>query len=157
MSGKKSANSVTRISEARHGEDEYLLLPEDNDLFVRTGRQIIAACQLGISVELWLNELSAAMKKAHDWAKERPAQVRSCYCSPRGGSVVFFVAPQSEQFDFDLADSMADLNLDLLKTFNLGLIEVRQIPWAEFDRFVDPESGKRLYGEHFQPPTSVGA
>ncbi len=157
MTDQVGKNSVTRISEADHGNDEYLLHPESNDLFVRTGRQIIAGCQLGISVELWLNELSSVMKRVHEWSDKYHDRIRTCYCAPSAGSVVFFFAPPSDRFDFDLADSLVELNLEVRRSFNVGMVEMRQVPWAEFDRFVDLEAGKRVYGDHFRPSPTVEA
>jgi len=150
MADPTGKDQFQRIREATDGETPYVLHPENNDLFVRTGKQIIASCQLTISLDLWLNELSAMMKEVHDWAGHRADRIRTCYCVPQGPSIVFFFSPQSNQFDFDLADELAAFNLHLRK-FNIGMAEVRQVPWREFDRFVNPTSSRWLYGEQFRP------
>ncbi len=159
MKAKEEKNNIQCIHERKDGNTSYLLHPEDNDLFVRTGRQVIASCQLGISLELWLNELSSMMKAVHDWANVHAGHVRACYCAPQGTSVVFFFAPKSEQFDFDLADELAAFNLELLRTYNVGMAEMRQIPWSEFDRFVNPTAAtnRLIYGEQLKPLEAVDA
>ena len=68
-----------------------------------------------------------------------------------------FFSPKSTAFDFELADCLSVLNLELIQRFNVGTVEVHQIPWNEIDRFVDTESTKLIYGEHYKPPEAVEA
>lgn len=152
----QSAETPSKIDARADSDRTFVIAPENQDLFVRTGQQIIAHCQLGISVELWLIEIGALAERAREWCQQRPA-VRSCYCAPRGARVIFFVAPVAESFDFDLADAMALFTLDLLKSFNVGAIELLQVPWDNFDRFIDPETAQHVYGEPYQQPQSVDA
>lgn len=147
--GKKE----THLYEGRDGDAQFVFHPEDNDLFVRTGQQIISHCRLGISLGLWFEELNDTLAEVAAWASARAAQVRACCCSPKGAKVVFFFAPTGGAFDFDLADDLAKLNDDLLKKFNVGMIELHQVPFAELDRFVDVEGTKVVYGE--QPRSST--
>ena len=86
------------------------------------------------------------------WSEERAAKVRACYCSPLGAKVVFFFFPSSGTFDFALANELAELNLTLCNTFNVGTIETHQIPWADADRFLNLEASRRVYGEPLHPP-----
>lgn len=155
----KEKNNLQSIAEGKDGDTSYLLHPADNDLFIRTGRQIISSCKVTISLELWLNELSAMMKKVHDWAASQASRIRTCYCAPQGMSIVFFFSPKTNQFDFDLADELAILNKKLLQEFNVGMVEMRQIPWDEFDRFVNPitTTTKHIYGQQLQPLAAVEA
>ncbi|HXE54419.1 MAG TPA: hypothetical protein VN541_15460 [Tepidisphaeraceae bacterium] len=152
----KSKNKV-HIDAALDGAREFVLHPESNDLFVRTGKQVIEACQLGISVEVWLTELSGMLERVIRWAGERATRVRSCFVSPAGSKTVLFFVPTSEQFDFDLADELTDLTSELLKEYNVGMVELGQIPWAELDRFLDPRTAIHIYGEQQEPHRSVEA
>ena len=87
----------------------FLLRPKDNDLFVRTGEEIIASCRLGISVELWLQELASMHEHVRDWCHQHHDRVRRCYLTGRDGRVVLFFVPSCERFDFDLADELTGL------------------------------------------------
>jgi len=142
-----AATEPVKIQEDRDGERRFLLHPENDDLFVRTGKQVIDACRLGISVELWLQELRGMFSDVAKWATERKQKIRGCYASPRAARVTLFFIPTAEQFDFDLADELTELNTRLVKQFNIGMIETHQIPWAEWDRFLDPESARAIYGD----------
>ncbi|MFA7236228.1 MAG: hypothetical protein WC058_05120 [Phycisphaeraceae bacterium] len=55
---KPSKPAPVTIRNDVDGDRPLILHPEDNDLFVRTGRQVIDACGLHIGVELWLREMN---------------------------------------------------------------------------------------------------
>src|SRR5437588_8140304 len=107
----------------RENESRVLLHPEDDDLFVRTGRQVIEACRLGIGIELWLSELDSMLQTVRDWAGKHASRIRTCFCAPRGSQIALYFSPALNRFDFDLADELANLNGKLVKDFNIGMIE----------------------------------
>lgn len=139
------------------GGCEVVLHPEDNDLFVRTGKQVIDACRLGISVEVWVEEVTAMLGHVRAWAEAQNGRVRAAYCVPRGTRVVLFFVPASDAFDFDLADALAAINVELMKRFNVGTIEVRQVPWSEVDRFLDTSRFRAVYGDQAEPHRPVAS
>lgn len=155
MASTHPKSQTESIDHARDGDRPYLLTPPTRDLFIQTGKQIIDACQLGISVELWLQELGDMCDEVANWTKVN-SRVRSCYCSPSGPRITFFFAPASQRFDFDLADELADLVLALHK-FNVGMVELQQIPWGEMDRFLNVEIAKHISGEEHSPSGTVEA
>ena len=141
-----------------HNDDnEIVLHPEDNDLFTRTGKQVIEACRLGISVEVWLDEFKDMLAYASQWSRVHASHVRSCFCTPVGARDTLFFSPMGESFDFGLAEKLTDLNADLINKFNLGMVEVRQIPWSQLDRFLDPEKARVVYGDRPEPHQAVDA
>src|SRR5688500_15106340 len=116
MASTKAGDNLVRVTP--DGRKTFVLHPEDDDLFVRSGQQVIDACQLGISVELWVDEVQAMAERLAGWSRTRADKVRSCHLAFRGGRVAVFIVPSSGRFDFDLADEIADLNTDLVKSFN---------------------------------------
>ena len=143
--GKSEVRST--IDEARDAVREFVIRPADKDLFVRTGAQIIDSCRLRISFELWFEEVQSMVERVRTWAEQRTDRVRACYCSPGGKRVTIFVVPSAGRFDFDLADEVVDLNTSLVKDFNVGRVEVGQVPWNELGRFVNVETAIHVYGE----------
>ncbi len=71
-----------------------------------------------------------------EWGAARSAQVQACYVSPRSTRIALFFVPRAGRYDFDLADALTDLNSDLVRRFNVGMIEIQQVPADEVDRFV---------------------
>jgi hypothetical protein len=139
--------STSATSVHVHDGGDVVLHPEDNDLFMRTGKQVIEACRLGISIEVWIDEFNNMMSEVARWAKEHAASVRSCHCVPLGPRITLFFSPQGDSYNFDLAENLAELNAELIKKFNVGMVEVRQIPFAQIDRFLDPEKARLVHGD----------
>ena len=124
---ESNTSGQLRISE---GDPRIILHPSDNDLFVQTGKQVIDACKLNISIEVWKHELTAMFNHVVQWAQEWTAHIQSIHVAPRSTKTVVFISPTSDTFDFDLADEMANLNIHLLKTYNIGMVEILQIPFG---------------------------
>jgi hypothetical protein len=157
MTQAKGKKTPVSIDEATDGSRPVVLRPENNDVFVRTGKQVIAGCSLGISLELWLDELNSLIALVMDWAKEHSKSVDACYIEPRPRCIMLFFVPVSASFDFDLADELVVLNAKLIKNFNVGMVETHQIPSSELDRFLNPPMARQIYGESRKPHSPVEA
>lgn len=149
----KSQTGTFRIDSEQDGERTFLLR-ENDDIYLRSGAQIIASCKLGLNVEAWMQEFQLAMEHIAAWASKNPS-VRSCYFGPPGSHLSLFFFPKSESFDFDLAFQLADLQAEVTRNFNVGAVELHQIPWREWERFLSVESSRWVYGEKFKPCESV--
>lgn len=144
---KLPSQSTGHIHLDKDGERAYVLNPGNDDLFVRTGRQIILDCQLNISIEVWRKELSDMFDHVSQWSREHASQVEACYALPRGAKIVLFFVPTSPGYHFDLGDELTTLDMELARQFNVGVIEVGQIPGHEVARFIDPDTTRRVYGQ----------
>jgi len=147
MADTKATGKSVRIHEGRDRETQFLFHPDDNDLFMRTGQQVINACRLDISVELWMSEIKSMLQEVREWSGTYSEKVRSCHCVPRSSQLVLFFCPTADEFDFDLADELVTLNLHLQQTYNVGMVETQQIPWGEAQRFLYPEMASWVYGD----------
>lgn len=147
----QTPNHAVLVDSSQDADRRYVIKPEDNDLFVLTGRQVILACQLGISVQLWLKELQAMEEAVRDWCSSRAGRVSGCFLVPRGDKLVLYITPISSQYDFDLADEMTDLSMTLAREYRIGFVDLYQIPGGETQRFFNPKSARQLYG---QPSTA---
>lgn len=150
MTETRTGQEPIHLRECENGESQIVIHPEDDDLFVRTGRQVIDACRLDISIELWVQEFRSMVEQVRSWAEERAGQVRCCYCVPRSTRMVLFFCPATAQFDFALADELVELNLALRQDFNVGVVEVQQIPWDEASRFFQSDAARWVYGQRMQ-------
>jgi hypothetical protein len=143
------------IDEEADGTRKVVLRPDNNDIFVQTGKQVIAACSLGISLDLWLDEVGSLIHFVTAWTEKRAASITSCFVEPRPRCIMLFFVPASDSFDFDLADELVKLNSRLIKDFNVGLVETHQIPESELDRFLNPPMAKQIYGNAGQSHNPV--
>jgi len=83
------------------------------------------------------------------WIESHTDAVAACYASPLTTRVAVFVIPSGDQFNFDLATELAELNGTLVTKYNVGMIEIRQIPRDEVGRFVPSQGFRRIYGPDF--------
>ncbi|MGB7158801.1 MAG: hypothetical protein WBD40_12080 [Tepidisphaeraceae bacterium] len=157
MPNPKTQPDALRLHADHDADRQVVVHPKDDDLFVLTGRQAIQACQLGISIELWLNEFESMLRHVEGWASEHADKVVECFAMPRDARVVLFVIPSSPHYDFDLADELVELNTHLMKAFNIGMVELHQVPEAEVERFLDPSHAKRIYGRPGEARPAVEA
>ena len=141
----KQTGSKPYIREDVDGEREFVFHPKDNDLFVRTGRQVIYGCRLDISIEVWFKECDAMFEDISRWAAKRADRILACYAVPRGVGIGLFFVPRSESFDFDLSEDLADLTSKLMHTFNVGPVEIHQIPDGEKSRFIGSNTACEVY------------
>lgn len=139
---KKDYSHIYELGEERR---EFVLHPENNSNFVRTGRQIIEACQFDISISDWCEELKNMLEKVAIWSKKHADKVLACFATTYGAGIGLFFIPQSETFDFDLADELAQLTLILVRKFKVGMVESHQIPVSELDRFLIRENTCVVY------------
>jgi hypothetical protein len=151
------SKQTTNAKHIREGDEDYLLHPSDNDLFARTGKQIIEACQLSISIAVWLDELNRMLLDVKQWCDARSERIQTCLAEGRGSELLLFFVPHGSQFNFDLADELADLNRSLVTDFNIGMVEVGQIPSGELGRFMDLEKVRIVYGRIPEASATVGA
>lgn len=133
------------VREDADADRQYVFHPKDDDLFIRTGRQVIYACRLDISIEVWTQECESMYEEVSNWAAQRADRILACYAVPRGIGIGLFFVPRSESFDFDLAEELADLTSKLVRTYNVGPVEIHQIPDDEKVRFIGSNTAREVY------------
>lgn len=157
MTADAKKQSPTHVYESQDGDRNFVFHLAENDIFIRTGRQLIEASELNISIDLWREELDLMFGYVKKWCEEHATNIRACLCEPRRARLVLHFLPKTGGFDFDLADGLADLDMHLSRNFkNVGLVEAGQIPWDEMDRFVNHNVSFVIYGEIPGTQGSVG-
>jgi hypothetical protein len=150
-------NEVSLTTHIRESDSSIVLHPENQDLFTRTGKQIIAACQMDISVQVWLDELQSMFAEVSEWCTRRADKIKCCLAQGRGAKVLLLFVPLSEKFDFALATELAVLNRELVTHLNIGMVELGQIPDSDISRFLEVERTKIIYGKSPQASEPVAA
>ena len=147
MATEQDKQARWHIHESADGGKQFVLHPENDELFIRTGKQVIEACRLGISLEVWFHERNSMFDHVLRWASDeaRAQRIRGCYAAPRQTGISLFFVPRSDCFDFDLADELAVLNTQLIQSYNIGPLEIGQIPAGELERFLVPEEAVLIY------------
>ena len=138
-------NQLVTIDESSDGDRKYILQRLNNDKFVSTGKQIIEAADLSMGIEAWRSNLADLYVDAHTMAKKFVDRVADVRLIPRHGTVHLIFVTVGSEFDFNLADELATLNIRLrreLQTY--GEVEASQIPETELSQFIsDDEQSER--------------
>ncbi len=149
MGQQNNKKARQHIREEEDGSRQFVFHPEEDELFTRTGKQVIAGGRLTISIEVWFAELRTMFDHVVRWIQTEglASKIAAVDAVPRGAKVSLFFVVQGESYDFDLSDRLAELNRTLVTCFNIGMIELHQLPGSEVSRFLDPEKTRRIYGD----------
>lgn len=128
------------IDERQHADQTYRLIDKDEEFYEHTGSQIIRACKMQINAQVWASNFRKTMEIVRAWAEKLRDRVAFVVVESRSDKVIFFVVPQSEEFDFDLGFAMADLDVTLNTQCNIGYAETRQVPGWDVSTFVSDQA-----------------
>jgi len=145
---ERTTNDTPVIDELDDGQRNFILQKLGDDRFVRTGKQIIEACELQISIDSWRQNLAELCTEMWKLASARAGRIKACFVVPRAGRVHVLFVPLTGQFDFELADELAKLNIRLRRQRMMyGLIEASQVPESELGQFLEPAGlDLKVYG-----------
>ncbi len=124
----------------------------DEDRFVKSCHWVYEAAELGISRDVWRDELRALLDHVRTWAEQHRDRVHDCLAAPRDSQIAILVRPCSDTYDFDLAEALNQLDLELAEKFRVCACDVLQVP-KNATKFHDSKSGLLIYGE---PPEAQG-
>ena len=147
----QNATPPVRVDDVRDADRRFVFSPYNNDVFVKTGRQVLAACQLADDVaaafRAWQGQFGVMLEFVADWANRQAERVRNVVVVGRGGKLILMLLPTDEAFDFNLAEASSDLRYDLMKLFSaVGEIDILQVPAWDWQRFFGPDEVIACYG-----------
>lgn len=138
---KRNPSDVHTIDAGGDGFRDFILRKLNNDHFMRTGKQIIEACELHIGVEAWKQNMADLWSDITRFAGAHRGQVKRVYMLPRPGAVQVLYVTNKDEFDFDLADDLARWNIRIRRErLMYGEVEASQIPASELSQFVDDDA-----------------
>jgi hypothetical protein len=142
MPSASNSTSQTQVGSTidvrQHAARLYRIITADEEIIERTGEQIVQACKLQMNVSAWRQNFDAAVERVGQWCRQHADHVSVALVTLRSNKIVFYVIPISEQYDFDLGEAQADLDIYLNTRGAIGYAETRQIPGWEMERFVPP-------------------
>ncbi len=124
-----------------------VMTPRDLDKFVMSAEKAIEAC----SKEVKKGERSERFSEhfvapLYDWCLSNASRIRACYLAVPSDHVPVFVVTNSRRFDFDFAEKVAAIELQLAGTG--WQVNVTQLPEADDESlatFLDPEKALQIY------------
>lgn len=156
MTTDPSKEEVPIHLDAKSEGDRTVVLvdPDFEDRFVKQCDWVVEASKLGLSRDVWLQELQAMMTHVAKWAEKQP--VRTCYAAQRDMRIAVFVVPESGKFDFDLVEGINSLDLELSEKFQACPCDVLQAPDLDLEELANPRSVMRFYDKERKATKAQG-
>ncbi len=142
---------------AQNPDQQVVITPPDQDRFVISCKKAIEACvKHHQSEKLMQADIAKMIQHCRGWVSEHADLVGKSYVAPHGYKIVFYVAPPTEGFSFDLAEKVADLSYELKRTYQAVSCDAMAIPGGDDEAvkaFVDIETAFPMggHGQREQP------
>lgn len=141
QASENAATSV--IHELQHAQKKYRVITSSEEILHRSGEQLVRACQLHISAEVWVDNFKRMESYVMEWCGKRPTAIAAMLVEVRTNKVVFWIVPLSEEYNFDLGFELAELDIYLSSQGGIGYCETRQVPYWDLMSFVPADSQMR--------------
>jgi hypothetical protein len=135
-------------------DGEVMVTPKDRDIFFISATKATEACRQAVQNEQGFKRFETEfLVPLHAWCEEHAAKVRACYIPLPGHHIQVFVVGTSANYDYDLGDELATLELRLSQ---FGwCVGISQLPNADGDSlgtFFSPEGALEVYAKREQTP-----
>jgi len=142
------------------GERQVIITPENQDRFVMTCAKAVEYCELSNSFNIFKSDLLKLMEHCAAWAGKNKDRIREVFVGPHEYRVGVFVIPQSEHFDVELAERVAELSHEIGRAYPAVRAEAIEVPGhsKESQRcFVNTDKMTPVYGPASKSPQQVDA
>lgn len=130
---------------------QVIVTPEDEDRFVLASRQAVSACQSAFVFERAINQFkSEFLDRLHKWCLEHKSSVRACYVPfPSSGCAIkVFMVARSGEFDFELSDLIAGLEIDCESAgWSCDILQIATGSPDELQVFFDPDQSLQVFDD----------
>ena len=109
-------------------KQHVVVIPENEDRFLMTSQAAAHACQQAEKKHEWDAQFKEFLGFINGWCGVRNEKVRACFVTIGDHSLNVLVLLQSNDYDFDFDDDLAELDLALFQKFPLCKADVIQIP-----------------------------
>ena len=127
---------------------QVVVIPEDEDRFVLASRQAVSACQSAVLADRAISEFKTRfLGKLHAWCQDRQNSVFGCYVPfPVADCFKVFIVAKSNTFDFDLSDSIADLESEFYGDgWTCDILQITSGSDQHLQAFFDPERSIKVF------------
>jgi len=150
-SAPKTRRQFARLS---FEDGEVVVTPKDRSLFLISAEKATEACRDAMQREEGIARFeSEFLVPLHDWCVAHSEPVRACYVGLPAGHIPVFVVKSSRQFDFDLAEEIASLELKLSDSgWRIGMSQLPDADEESLATFFSPEGALEVYAQQGSAP-----
>ncbi len=126
---------------------EVIVSTRDMDVFVISAAKAVEACQVEVKKDEYVERFSSQfLAPLHEWCLINADKIRGCYLAVPSDHVPVFVVTNSRRFDFEFAEKVAAIELQLAQAG--WQVNVLQLPDADDESlatFIDLEKALQVY------------
>ena len=149
--GHATRRQVARLS---FEDGEVVVTPKDRSLFLISAERATEACRDAVRREEGIARFeSKFLVPLHEWCVAHEGRVRACYVPLPMGHLQVFVVTTSPQFDFDLAEEIAALELRLSRGgWRVRVVQLPEADERSLATFFNPEGALEVYAQRGPAP-----
>lgn len=124
--------------------------PADQDRFVKSSQWAVDACQNQLMFDKFLEQFKKDfLRSIRDWCEGHSGHILACFVPvPPSGHPRIFVISRSSEYNFDLSDSLTDLENELAnKGWPANVLQLPSGSPESLATFFDEEHSVQVYGE----------
>ena len=103
---------------------QVVLLPRDEDRYVLTVEEAIAACRAGKEQERFRSQFKGLLNRLGQWVTDHESKIHKAYVTIRNEGILFLVVRRSTQYDGEFSDRLSDLDIEVANEDSLNLVQL---------------------------------
>jgi hypothetical protein len=135
-------------------DGEVVVTPKDRSLFLISAQKATEACRDAVRREERIAVFETEfLHPLHDWCVAHSDKVRACYVGLPTGHIPVFIVTVSSQFDFDLGEEIASLELRLSQSgWRIGMSQLPDADDESLATFFSPDGALEVYAQQGSTP-----
>jgi hypothetical protein len=130
-------------------DGQVVVTPKDRSTFVLSAEKAVEVCRDAVRrSELFEVFESRFLIPLHNWCLAHQDRVSACYIPFPGSHIQVFIVTNSPAFDFDLAEEVAALELELARGgWRVGVSQLPSANEEPLATFFKPEGALEVYAQ----------
>jgi hypothetical protein len=145
------AEALTRRSPIHltYENGEVIVAPADHDAFFLSAVKAAEAYRETVRDEQRVAHFKIAfLQPLRRWCVAHEAEVRACYLGRPARHLRVFIVTKTKRFDFDLAEKMAALELELARAgWRVGVLQLPDADEESLAAFFNPDGALEVYAK----------
>jgi hypothetical protein len=134
---------------------QVVVVPEDNDIFITTANAAARACKQSQAGVEWSKQWNDFLVSLNKWCSKHGDKVEAGYVTIGDSALNVLICLKRADYDFELEDELAELDLSLSREYPMVVAEVIQIPnQNELRAGLDEEAPVVVYGDGSGAPAA---
>jgi hypothetical protein len=105
-------------------DQKIVVEPEDEDRFVITMREAVAACGAYLEELKFREQFFVLLNQCGAWIDKHKKQIAHAYITIQDGGVLFLVIQKGKARDSSLSNDLSALDIEIANNDNLSLLDV---------------------------------